>query len=226
MGRRRDVALSREAIAEVALAVLDEEGAEGLTVRRIADRLGVQSPSLYNHVSSKDEILDAVTELIGNQIDLTGLLDSDWRVGLATFARSYRQAFAAHPAALALIARRPVETAPALTAYDSALGALHRAGWSPRQALMVLGAVEYLVLGSALLPFSGGFVREPAGYEPAYPALASSLGAASLGSGSLGSVDHEAFELALELLLDRLDTMRTDQMPNDQLRHQGERSHT
>ena len=50
MGRRSDLVLTRESIARTALAILDEEGAAALTVRRLAGRLGVQSPSLYNHV--------------------------------------------------------------------------------------------------------------------------------------------------------------------------------
>jgi AcrR family transcriptional regulator len=204
MGRRRDLALTREAIARTALAILDEEGPAALTVRRIAARLGVQSPSLYNHVASKDEVLDAVTELIDGEIDQSCLADPDWADGLAGFARSYRRAFRAHPAALAVIARRAVETDVALGAYDAALAALQRAGWPPGTALQIMATVDYLVLGSALVPFTGGFVREPHAYADKYPALA-----ASLGEADLGSLDDAAFELALLHLIHGL----REQMP-------------
>ena len=197
MGRRTDLALTRDAIARTALAILDEEGAEGLTVRRLAGRLGVQSPSLYNHMASKNEILDAVTEIIGEEIDTDCLADPDWRAGMATFARSYRRAFRAHPDALAIIARRAVETHPALTAYDAALAALLRAGWSPHGALRFLAAVEYLVLGSAFVPFTGGFVRSPAEYSERYPALAAALA----GTADLDALDDAGFEYGLALLL-------------------------
>lgn len=199
MGRRPDRALSRETIARTALAIFDEEGGGAVTVRNIAARLGVQSPSLYNHVASKDEILDAVTELIDHEIDRTPLDDPDWRRGLARFARSYREAFRQHPEALAVIARRAVETDAALSAYDAALAALQRAGWSPDAALRVLAALEYLVLGSALVPFTSGFVRRPADYAGRFPALARSLA-----DTDLDTTDDSAFELGLQLLLDGL----------------------
>ena len=197
MGRRSDLVLTRQAIARTALAILDEEGAAALTVRRLAGRLGVQSPSLYNHVSSKDEILDAVIELIDEEIDTACLDDPDWRRGMTAFARSYRAAFRAHPQALALIAREAVETEPALRAYDSALGALLRAGWSPERSLQLLASIEYLVLGSALVPFTGGFVRAPAEYAERYPSLAAALA----GARDLGTVDDVGFEHGLEALL-------------------------
>ena len=197
MGRRSDLVLTREAIARTALAILDEEGAGALTVRRLAARLGVQSPSLYNHVSSKAEILDAVIELIGEEIDTSCLADRNWRRGMTAFAHSYRRAFRAHPEALALIARMAVETEPALTVYDAALGALLRAGWSPERALQLLASIEYLVLGSALVPFTGGFVRAPGEYADRYPSLAAALA----GAPDLGIVDDVGFEHGLEALL-------------------------
>jgi AcrR family transcriptional regulator len=199
VGRRSDLALSRESIARAALAILDEDGAAAVTLRNIAARLGVRSPSLYNHVASKDEILDAVTELIDREIDESPLADPDLRRGLAGFARSYRRAFLQHPEALAVIARRAVETDIALSGYDKVLGTLQRAAWSPAAALEVMAALEYLVLGSALVPFTSGFARPPADYADCYPALARSLSDAEL-----DAVDDRGFELALDLFLDGL----------------------
>jgi AcrR family transcriptional regulator len=199
VGRRTDLALSRESIARAALAIFDEDGAAAVTTRNIAARLGVRSPSLYNHVTSKDEILDAVTELIDREIDNSPLADPDLHRGLAGFARSYRQAFRRHPEALTVIALRAIETDVALSGYDTTLGALQRAGWSPAAALEVMAALEYIVLGSALIPFTRGFVRPPGDYAGRYPALARSLADAEL-----DAVDDRGFELALGLFLDGL----------------------
>jgi AcrR family transcriptional regulator len=199
VGRRSDLALSRETIARATLAIFDEDGASAVTMRNIAARLGVQSPSLYNHVASKEEILDAVTELIDREIDNSPLADPDLRRGLAGFARSYRQAFRQHPEALAVIARRAVETDVALAGYDTTIGTLQRAGWNPAAALEVMAALEYLVLGSALVPFTRGFIRPAAEYADRYPALARSLSDAEL-----DAVDDRGFELALGLFLDGL----------------------
>jgi AcrR family transcriptional regulator len=202
MGRRPEVPLDRQRIARVALELLDEGGAEALTVRRVAARLGVQSPSLYNHVRSKDELLDAVTEIVGRDVDVACLDDPDWRRGLTRFARSYRAAFRAHPRALALIALRTVNTDAALTVYDAALAALLRAGWSPRKALELLGAVDYLVLGSALLPFTAGFDRPAEAYAASYPSLSRALTT----SPSPDALDESAFERGLADLLRRSPT--------------------
>ncbi|MDP5182009.1 TetR/AcrR family transcriptional regulator C-terminal domain-containing protein [Blastococcus sp. BMG 814] len=197
MGRRSDLALTRDGIARTALAILDEEGAAALTVRRLAARLGVQSPSLYNHLRSKDEILHVVIELIDGEIDRDCLDDPDWRRGITAFAHSYRRAFQAHPAALSLIARQAVETEQALRVYDAALAALLRAGWPPERALQLLASIEYLALGSALVPFTGGFTRPPAEYAGRYPSLALALGRAS----DLAAVDDVGFERGLAALL-------------------------
>jgi AcrR family transcriptional regulator len=196
--------LSRVNIAEAALRVLDEEGTDALTVRRVAERLGVRAQSLYNPVASKDAILDAITEIIDGAIDTAALADPDWRRGLAAFARSYRAAFDAHPNALPLIARRPVGTDVALGIYEAMLAALERAGWSPAEAMRIVGALDYLVLGSAIEPFVDGFTRQPHEYATRHPHLARALAASDR-----STLDDDAFELGLELLLSALEQRRT-----------------
>ena len=96
--------LTRTVIAATALAALDERGEEALTLREVARGLDVKASSLYNHVRSKSEILDLVTELISSEVDLSLLHDEDWREALRGFAVVYRKAFLAHPNAAAVIA--------------------------------------------------------------------------------------------------------------------------
>src|SRR3990170_1673638 len=115
--------LSRRGIAAEALALVDEEGIEALTTRKLAKRLGVEGPSLYNHVAGREDLLDEMTALIDEQVDTSLLDDPDWRVGLPAFARSYRRAFAAHPHIVATVSARPVRTDVALQAYDDAFAA-------------------------------------------------------------------------------------------------------
>lgn len=73
MGRPSRALLSREIIARAALDTVDEHGPDGLTMRALADRLGVKAASLYNHVGGKDELIDALAELVNAEIDLTPL---------------------------------------------------------------------------------------------------------------------------------------------------------
>lgn len=198
MGRPSQAILSRAMLARAALELIDAEGAEALTIRALAERFGVRGSSLYNHVSSRDDLIDAVSELVNEEIDLAPLQSSDWRTGIADYARSYRAAFRRHPNTIALVARRRVGSPMALAGYDALFAALGRAGCSPLEAGEVGAALDYLVLGSALLTFTLGFDRAPADYRGSYPALADTLDAATAVQPAL---DDRGFELGLDMLL-------------------------
>ncbi|MFI9598816.1 TetR/AcrR family transcriptional regulator [Streptomyces sp. NPDC052043] len=201
MARAGGAGLSRRTIAGAALAVIDEEGADALTVRRIADRLGVRAPSLYNHVPSRDDILDAVTELIIEKIDFTALDSPDPHTGIAALARSYRRAFGAHPNAVGLIGGRSVRTTMALSHYDGMVAALLRAGRPADDAMRILLAIDYLALGAALAPFAAGFghLTGTTGGEDDHPHLSAALAAVDP-----ATVDDQAFERVLAAFLDTM----------------------
>ncbi len=171
--------LSRRGIVEEALALVEEEGMEALTTRRLAKRLCVEGPSLYNHVASRDDLLDEMTAVINEQIDASGLEHPDWRVGIADYARSDRRAFSVRPQLVATIASRPVRTGIALRGYDETFAAFEQLGWDQRTAATVLAAIDFIVLGSAIRDFGAGFDRPPEEYEPEYPHLAAALRATS-----------------------------------------------
>lgn len=201
MGRPSKALLTGERIALTALDVVDELGADGLTMRALAERLGVKAASLYNHVASKEALIDAVSELVNAEIDRTPLEDRDWRTGLTEYARGYREVFLRHPNAIALLARRRVEAERALLGYDALLALLGRAGLTPADAAETAAALDYLVLGSALETFTAGFTREPAAYRPTYPALADALTESFSRGGGESGLDTRGFELALRLLV-------------------------
>ncbi|NUK93962.1 helix-turn-helix transcriptional regulator, partial [Streptomyces lunaelactis] len=100
MARPRKPLLSRERIVETASALVDSEGLEAVSTRRLAAELGVSGPSLYNHFRTKDEILEAVADAVSAQVDLS-MFDQDderdWRTALHDWAVSYRAALTAHP---------------------------------------------------------------------------------------------------------------------------------
>lgn len=205
MGRPSQALLSREIIARAALELLDRKGPQALTMRTLAEHLGVRgASSLYHHVANKEDALDAASQLINEEIDLTPLEDPDWRQGIAAYARGYRQVYLRHPNAIPLVARRRVEADKALRGYDTLLAALGRAGCTPERAAEAAAAIDYLVLGSALETFTAGFARSPEGYRPQYPALADSLEAASGDNAGPATLDDRGFELGLKLVLDGL----------------------
>jgi AcrR family transcriptional regulator len=197
VGRPKTPLLSRRRIAEAALELIDLEGLEGLTMRRLGRRLGVEGSSLYHHVASRDDLLDEITAGIAEQVDVTPRGDhADWRATLAEFARSYRRAFARHPAVIATIVRRPVRSRASLEGYDRVFALLLGAGWSGARASAIMAAVDYLVLGSALETFAAGFDRPPAEYAEDYPSLSRALSEADH-----ASLDDRGFELGLETLV-------------------------
>lgn len=77
MARPRKPLLSRERIVEKASALVDAEGLDAVSTRRLAAELGVSGPSLYNHFRNKDEILDAVADAVSAQVDLSMFEESD-----------------------------------------------------------------------------------------------------------------------------------------------------
>lgn len=201
MARPTKPILSRRGIAEEALRLVDEEGVEALTTRKLAKRLGVEGPSLYNHIAGRDDLLDEMTGLIDEAVDPSALTaHEDWREGLAAFARTYRRAFTVRPELVAIIASRPVRSATALSAYEGAFAAFEGFGWEPRFAATVMAAIDYLVLGSAIETFNGGFDRPAAEYEDTYPHLAAALRAAD---GA--DVDDLGFELGLAALIAKVE---------------------
>lgn len=219
MGRPGKALLSREVIARAALDLVDEHGPAGLTMRALAERLGVKAASLYNHVAGKDELLDALAELVNAEIDHGPLRpgaggrsgdagaaasEQDWRAGVAEYARGYRRVFLRHPNTIALLARRRVEAERQLLGYDALLAALRRAGLDPADAAEAAAALDYLVLGAALETFTEGFARPAEEYRRQYPDLAEALSASAVRGGGPGDLDERGFELALRLLLNGL----------------------
>ncbi|MEU4789389.1 TetR family transcriptional regulator [Micromonospora tulbaghiae] len=97
MPRPRQALLSRQRIVDAAAALIDADGLEAFSTRRLAAELGVRGPSLYNHFATKDEILDAVADSVTAQVDVSFFGRLDWREALRRWGHSYRAALAAHP---------------------------------------------------------------------------------------------------------------------------------
>ncbi len=202
MARPRKPLLSRERIVEAASALVDTEGLDAVSTRRLAAGLGVSGPSLYNHFRNKDEILDAVADTVSAQVDLSMFEDGrDWRTALHDWAVSYRAALRAHPNIVPVLAQGPGRRPAGLRVADAVFGAMVAAGWPPAQATRIGALMRYFITGSALGSFAGGFVDDEAAYDPAdYP----HLGQAHLLAERQQQVDEGAFETGLRALIDGL----------------------
>jgi AcrR family transcriptional regulator len=189
--------LNRQRIIEVATSILDSDGLDALSTRRLAAELGVSAPSLYNHFHTKEAILDGIADAIVAQVDLTVLDGRDWPESLIAWARGYRRALAAHPNAVPFLARGPALRPAALALADAVYGMLTEAGWPPGYATRIGAAMRYLVAGSALGSFARGFVDDPTVYAERYPHLHD----AHRLREHWRQVDDGAFDLALSTLV-------------------------
>jgi TetR/AcrR family tetracycline transcriptional repressor len=208
------VAVTRDGIVAAGLALLDEDGLEGLTLRRLAERLGIRAPTLYWHVRDKRELLDLMVSVIMDE----ALADwrephpgQPWWDWLAGRARALRAGLLAHrDGALVLAGNRPAQ--PALPGIERQLAALAGAGFSPPEALLTLLALNAYVIGEALdtqgeggrpdqtaEPGAGaqaGAEGGPAGFGEDFPLISAAVG----GLEAFGSSDQR-FEHGLALMI-------------------------
>ena len=202
MARPRKPLLSRERIVGTALALVDAEGLEAVSTRRLAAELGVSGPSLYNHFRTKDEILDAVADTVIAKVDLSMFGSGvGWDEALVRWGRSYRAALTEHPNIVPFLARGPGRRPAGLRLADAVFGGMVEAGWPAGHATRIGAMMRYFVAGSALGSFARGFVGDPTAYDPAdYP----HLGQAHLLAERQQQVDEGAFEMGLRALVDGL----------------------
>jgi AcrR family transcriptional regulator len=201
MARPRQALLSRQRIVEAALALVDSEGLEALSTRRLAAELGVQGPSLYNHFATKDDILDAAADAVTGQVDISYLSEMPWPAGLRRWGHLYRAALSAHPNIVPFLVQGPRRRPAALAMADAVYGCLVAAGWPPASATHVGASMRYFIAGSALGSFARGFVEDPELYAIDYPHLAQ---AAHRLADHQAQVDEGAFTLGLDAMIEGL----------------------
>jgi AcrR family transcriptional regulator len=203
MGRPRVPLLSRDRIRDAALEMIDRDGLDGLSMRKLATALGVQAASLYRHYATKDDVLDDVASRVVSGVETTAFDEgADWPVGLAGWARSYRSALAAHPNLVPYLAGGIGQRDASLRIADAVHGGLVRAGWPPRDATLIGAATRSLVLGSTVGSFSRGFADDVQVYRDRYP----HMNQAHLLRGKADEIDTASFELALTAFIDGLAT--------------------
>lgn len=196
--------LSREVIAVAALGLLDSHGVTALTMRGLANSLGVKAPSLYNHVHGLEDVVDLVQELVNLEIDQSGFGDDDLRAGLEAVARSYRAAYLRHPNVLAHVVRRVMKAPTAVALYGNFADCFVRQGVPRDDVLMCTAMIDGVVLGSTLDTFHAGFTA-PADYADEHPALAQALAASDR-----GQLDDEAFQVALDAVITQIERRISD----------------
>ncbi|MBN6037574.1 TetR/AcrR family transcriptional regulator C-terminal domain-containing protein [Amycolatopsis sp. 195334CR] len=139
------------------MALADEKGEAGLTMRAIAGRLGVEAMSLYNHVGGRDDILNGMVDAVFGEIDLPEAT-GDWKRAMRERATSSRAALRRHPWAVGLMDSRSQPGPATLRHHDAVLGALRAGGFSVVMAAHAFSVIDSYLYGFVLqelaLPFT------------------------------------------------------------------------
>jgi TetR/AcrR family tetracycline transcriptional repressor len=143
----RRTPLSRDRVLRAALDLVDREGVDALTMRRLGRELGVEAMSIYGYVDSKGDLIEGVVEQVFRQMPLIVPGPGRWQDRLRRHAGAYRSVLLDHPNAVRLVARRPLNTEGTAAFVDSALAELRGLGLDLAMADRVLGVIASFTLG-------------------------------------------------------------------------------
>ncbi len=150
MGTEDRSPLSRELIAETALRLTDEVGLDGLSMRKLGGELGVEAMSLYHYVANKDDLLDAVLDLLYTEIDLPlDVPDDKWEVALRGGLSAFNDVLLAHPGAVELFIARPPKSPEAIRVLHWAYQRFELRGLTPAQSSAAFRFAVSYVMGHA-----------------------------------------------------------------------------
>jgi len=209
---QKNTRLSRERVLDSALELADEIGIQDLTIRRLADKLGVGAMTIYHHVPSKDDIIDGMVEIVFTEIEMPPT-DTDWKTAMRQRCISARKVLNRHPWAAPLLESRTAPGPASLEHHEAVLASLRGGGLTLQLAAHAYAILDSFVYGfafeEATLPVDDaeGFTdvaREIAAHFPAetYPHLAELTFDHVLQPGyNFG----DSFEFGLDLILDGLD---------------------
>lgn len=223
--------LTREQIVTVAIRLIDEEGLDAFSMRRLGKELGAGATSLYWHVRNKEQLVDLVLdELIGEVVADLKPVDG-WRPQLTEVARALRRVLLRHRRVAPLLGERPTIGPKALDAAEFVLSTLLAAGFDERRASMASGALVNYAAGFAMFESktAGGTgdsaeAREMADAVMEYFATLPKDRYPSMSrAAKLNVSEEEQFEFGLERLLDGLeqDLAREAPPPRDDGRGDG-----
>ncbi len=161
--RKTAGSLTRQKVLEAALQLIDRDGLEGFSMRKLGAMLGVEAMSLYNHVENKGALFDGVIEILVLQVSYPETSTAAPRDELWAYIHDLREVLRAHPRALPLVATNPFRTAATLTVLDRLLATVNRANVHGVQAIYALQSIAGFLFGHTLLDVG----RTPvAGFEP------------------------------------------------------------
>jgi AcrR family transcriptional regulator len=158
--RAEEEPLTRERILEAALSLVDREGIEAFSMRRLAKQLGVDPMAIYYHLPNKRALLSGLVEKVFSEMRVTGPEESgettSWRERVRAWARAFRDVARAHPKLVPHLASYPEAAVEAtLESTEELYAAFEAAGMPPSQIVGAVGVVVDYLNGFALAEASG-----------------------------------------------------------------------
>jgi AcrR family transcriptional regulator len=206
--------LSKERVLRAAVVLADTGGVEALSMRKLAQALGVEAMSLYNHVRNKEDILDGIVDVVVGEIEVCPS-GADWHATMRQQVLAARQVLLRHPWAPPVIESR-TSMSPAMLGYMNAvIGLLREGGFSIQLAHHAIH-----VLGSRVLGFTQDLFDDSTELTPEMAAIvareladnhpyAAEMAMAVSHDGGLGGCDDDLeFEFGLDLILDGFERLR------------------
>jgi TetR/AcrR family tetracycline transcriptional repressor len=139
--------LSKAEILEAALALVDEEGLEALSMRRVASSIGVSPMGLYRHVATRDEIVQGIADMALEDIDVELDSGGTWEDQLKAVFTQIHETLLAHPGLIHVLHVQPISAERALDTVEALLGILRGSGFSGEEAVAIVGAVQSYTFG-------------------------------------------------------------------------------
>ena len=214
---QRRTPLSRERVLRAAFERTDKEGVESLSMRKLAQELGVEAMSLYRHVRNKGDIVDGMVDLVFGEIGLPDV-SVDWKTAMRLRAISAREVLARHRWAIGLMESRSTPGPATLQHHDAVLACLRNQGFSIALAAHAYSVLDSYIYGFALQQASLPFQTSEEAVEvadgirrqfpvDAYPHLMEIAVTHVLQPG----YDYaDEFEFGLDLILDGLERALND----------------
>jgi AcrR family transcriptional regulator len=218
--------LSKERVFRAAVQLADRGGLDSLTMRKLADELGVGAMSLYYYVASKDELITGMVDIVFGEIELPPI-DSDWKSAMRERARSTREVLNRHRWAVGLMESQAMPGPASFRVHNTVLGYFREAGFSIEMTIQAYSVLDAYIYGFALqektVPFEdaegAAAVAEAQAREFEAQAQEQQLAAlaeespylAEVVAGHVAKVGYDfghAFEYGLDLILDALEARR------------------
>lgn len=139
--------MSADQVLDAARQLVTREGAEPLTMRRLADSLGVAPNTIYSHYPDKATLMDAVLDSLLGDIELPDVEQVDWRDGLVVIMDGSREMLLSHPDLLPLLFSRPMRGPNVVRLGEATLALLARGGVEGPRAVVALRAMLMMTFG-------------------------------------------------------------------------------